>query len=350
MRFSDFYVGFDKILPADVIFAALDNIDPSASQQVSHAYGELSSERRRWPIPWFESDGGGSRRDQWGPQPNVKPFTYLLRDAVKKGCEGVLGIHWRTRGVEEVAAYLAQFAWEPDLSYEAFYDRFAEKCFGKRYGKEMGAILRKLESMGSRWSGTSSQVECGGFEWASDGKRPDPSKLVWLDEIAQRLAFMRNEIIGDERAGSHRASRASLVHLERIEHLLNTIRWLTRYDRAIQRFLPDGLVEKALQEATRAREQNRPEEAVRHASWAWELVRTSGFGDAIATYPSLLSSRSEFGVLARVNVKAVVYRMPLRIGQYADIAGEFQTKGLIDEVRIYLRPLSTEEIRKEATN
>ncbi len=228
MRFSDFYVGFDKILPADVIFAALDNIDPSASQQVSHAYGELSSERRRWPIPWFESDGGGSRRDQWGPQPNVKPFTYLLRDAVKKGCEGVLGIHWRTRGVEEVAAYLAQFAWEPDLSYEAFYDRFAEKCFGKRYGKEMGAILRKLESMGSRWSGTSSQVECGGFEWASDGKRPDPSKLVWLDEIAQRLAFMRNEIIGDERAGSHRASRASLVHLERLEHLLNTIRWLTR--------------------------------------------------------------------------------------------------------------------------
>ncbi|MBM3497099.1 MAG: hypothetical protein FJX74_00360 [Armatimonadetes bacterium] len=99
MRFSDFYIGLDKLLPEDVIFAALDNIDPSWEPNVSAAYGQLSPTREKWPIPWWESDGGGLRRDQWGPQCNVKPFTSLVRDAQAKGCQGILGIHWQTRGV-----------------------------------------------------------------------------------------------------------------------------------------------------------------------------------------------------------------------------------------------------------
>ena len=61
MRFSDFYVGLDKVLPGDVIFAALDNIDPAWEPNVSNVYGRLSPERERWPIPWWESDGGGAR-------------------------------------------------------------------------------------------------------------------------------------------------------------------------------------------------------------------------------------------------------------------------------------------------
>ena len=105
MRFSDFYEGFDKTLPPDVIFAALDNIDPSISPQVAAAYGKLSPQRERWPIPWYESDGGGTRGDQFGPQTNAKAFSFLCRDAVAKGCQGLLAIHWRSRDVEEVAAW-----------------------------------------------------------------------------------------------------------------------------------------------------------------------------------------------------------------------------------------------------
>ena len=58
MRFSDFYEGFDKTLPAHVIFAALDNINPASEPNVSAVYGMLSPQRERWPIPWYESDGG----------------------------------------------------------------------------------------------------------------------------------------------------------------------------------------------------------------------------------------------------------------------------------------------------
>jgi len=314
MRFSDFYIGFDKVLPKDIVFAALDNIDPSVSPFVSHVYGKVSSDRQRWPIPWFESDGGGSRRDQWGPQPNVKPFTHLLRDALKKGAQGVLGIHWRTRGVEEVAAYTAQFAWEPELTYEGFYDRFAETCFGATYGKEMGTILRELESMGSRWSGTCGQVECGGFQWASDGKRPDSKKLARLDEIAKRVEEILHETLGVENSPSDipppfptsRFVAMPMTRVERLNYLLTTIRWLTRYDRAIDRFLPGGPVESALSEAAQAREEGRKADAEKAAMKAWEQVRTSGFGEAIRTYGLKLASRCDFGVLATVNVKAVV--------------------------------------------
>ncbi|MBN1341993.1 MAG: hypothetical protein JXQ73_04895 [Phycisphaerae bacterium] len=307
MRFSDFYLGLDRVLPKDIIFAALDNIDPTAEGNVSKVYGQVSADRERWPIPWFESDGGGTRRDQWGPQPNVKPFTALCRDAREKGCQGILGIHWRTRAVEEVAAFTAQYAWEPSLTYEGFYDRFAERSYGKRHGKELSSVHRELESMGSRWSGMLGQVECGGFSWTSDGKKPDHRKLARLDEIAKRLEEIRVEMFGKQAVPSSRSrASVSMTQVERLEYLLTTIRWLSRYDRAVERFLPGGPVETALIEATREREEGRQREAVEAALRAWELVRTSGFGEAIRTYAGKLTNQGEFGVLATINVKAVV--------------------------------------------
>ena len=92
-----------RVLPKDIVFSALDNIDPSWEPNVSQFYGKLPADRERWAIPWWESDGGGSRHDQFMPQCNVKPFSVLLPDVIKKGCKGVLGIHWRSRGVEDVA-------------------------------------------------------------------------------------------------------------------------------------------------------------------------------------------------------------------------------------------------------
>lgn len=138
-----------------MIFAALDNIHPAAQPNVSAVYGKLSPGRQRWPIPWYESDGGGPRRDQFRPQTNTKEFTLLCRDARAKGCQGLLAIHWRSRDVEEVAAWCAQYAWEPDLSYEAFYRRFAARCFGPEHAEELGTVLRELESLGPRWTGAS---------------------------------------------------------------------------------------------------------------------------------------------------------------------------------------------------
>ncbi len=294
MRFSDFYVGLDKVLPEDIVFAALDNIDPTAQTHVSAAYGRLSPTRERWPIPWFESDGGGTRRDQWFSQTNVLPFTHLVRDARAKGCQGILSIHWQTRGVEEVAAYVAQYAWDADLSYEDFYGTFARKCFGEKHGPEMAGILLRLEAMGPRWTGGPGQVECGGFQWFSDDRRPREENFKALGEIDAAL----------ERVGADFQRGPGLRHAERMRYLRSGVAFALRFDRAAADLGPGGRLARLADAAEAARKEGRAGEAARLAREALDGMAASPLGEGMERYTARLTSQGDFGNLATINVKA----------------------------------------------
>ena len=293
MRFSDFYQGFDKTLPPDVIFAALDNINPAAEPNVSAVYGKLAPQRQRWPIPWYESDGGGPRRDQFRPQTNAKEFGLLCRDAQAKGCQGLLAIHWRSRDVEEAAAYSAQFAWDPKLSYERFYRRFAAKNFGPEHAEELGGVLRELESLGPRWTGGGGQSECGYFTWFEGNEMPQPENLKALARIRQRLSQIQREMQSNGRGEG----------LERISHLLATIDWVVRYDRAALKLYPEGQVPKLIAEAETLKRKGDAPAAVQKARAAWAALQSSGLREALMTFPPKMTTRGEFGVLATINVK-----------------------------------------------
>jgi hypothetical protein len=294
MRFSDFYVGLDKVLPEDLVFAALDNIDPSWEPNVSAAYGQLSPTREKWPIPWFSSDGGGARRDQWGPQCNVKPFTSLVRDAQAKGCQGILGIHWETRGVEEVAAYVAQFAWNPNLTYEQFYEDFARKCYGEKHGPEMAQVHMRLEALGPRWTGSHGQVECGGFQWFSDAERPKLENLSLLKNIEGRVAAIES----DCEAGQARR------HLERLRYLRATIRFLLAFDEAALKLTPGGSTEALVTQAEQAKQAGNAAEAERLANQAVQELRATTLGEAMQAYRARLTTQGDCGNLATINTKA----------------------------------------------
>ncbi|MBM3477293.1 MAG: hypothetical protein FJX75_28835, partial [Armatimonadetes bacterium] len=294
MRFSDFYVGLDKLLPEDVIFTALDNIDPSWEPNVSAAYGQLSPKREKWPIPWFSSDGGGLRRDQWAPQCNVKPFTNLVRDAQAKGCQGILGIHWEVRGVEEVAAYVAQFAWNPNLTYEQFYEDFARKCYGEKNGHEMAMMHMRLEALGPRWTGSHGQVECGGFQWFSDDARPKPENLATLKEIDDGLAAIEAEC----QAGQARR------HLDRLRYLRATIHFLTKFDEAALKLTAGGPTEALITQAEQAKQAGNATEAERLATQAIQDLSKTTLADAMQAYRDRLTTQGDFGNLATINVKA----------------------------------------------
>jgi hypothetical protein len=301
MRFGDFYEGFDKTLPADVIFAALDNIDPGISPQVAAAYGKLSPQRERWPIPWYESDGGGTRSDQFGPQTNAKEFSFLCRDAVAKGCQGLLAIHWRSRDVEEAAAWSAQFAWKPNLSYEDFYHRFACKCFGPEYAEEMGRILRQLEALGPRWTGGGGQSECGYFTWFEGNRLPKDEKLAALKPIRQRLGQIRQEMLAKPRPEG----------LERLDWLIATIDWLTLYDAAALKLYADGPVAKLIAEAGRLQRNGETAGAAQKAREARRLLESSGLDRAMRAFAAKMTTRGEFGALATINVKAYAAALQL---------------------------------------
>jgi hypothetical protein len=294
MRFSDFYVGLDRLLPGDVIFAALDNIDPAGAPTVAEAYGKLAPGRQRWPMPWWESDGGGTRRDQWGPQCNARPVLPLCRDALAKKCQGMLAIHWRTRDVEEAAALESQFAWNPRLTYEQFFDGFARRCYGPAWAAEMGAVHRELEALGPRYTGALGQTECGSFCWFDDRRQPKPENLAKLAALRARIAGVRRDMLQENKTAG----------LARIDWLLTTIDWLTRYDAAAVVLCKDGKVDGLLTKAEAKLADGDQAGARELAVQAAELFRKCGFAEALQTYPWKMTTCGEWGALATINVKA----------------------------------------------
>ena len=222
LKFSDYYPGLDKLLPRDVIFSALDHIDPlhlenqpewskewygrskdksrssypaRPGNYISGAYGQLSPERQRWPILWFESDGYRNG-DQTMPQPNVLAFAPALRDAVAKGCQGVLGIHWRTRNVRDVAGYTWRFGWDSSLTPERYFERYARDLYGPELAASMAAVHRKLEAFGSTYAGHSGTMECAkGFRWFQLWQGvPDPARLAELRKLCEELPVKNDTV------------------------------------------------------------------------------------------------------------------------------------------------------------
>ena len=298
MRSTDLYPGLDKTLPIDVIFSSLDNIDPSAARSLSRVYGEVSDDRDCWPVPWFESDAGGSRRDQWGPQPNTHIFADLCRDAREKGCSGFVGIHWRTRDLEEVFAYCARYAWD-QVGYDEFYDEYARTAYASEYSGEISLLLRELESMGPRWSGSWGQWECRPFEWLGSStqsdqpdSRPSPLNTSRLHQIRKRASAMLTDID----PASHPAA------CDRLRWLILTIDWITSYDRVSVLLEPQGSYQVRAAELhmhyAHGMGGHSQDEQV------WELYRSAPLGDAMLAFAQKVGSRGELGALATINVKA----------------------------------------------
>jgi hypothetical protein len=303
-QFTDFFVGLDKTLPKDVIFAAQDNIDPSVEPTISKVYGTLSPERVCWTIPWWNSDGGGTRRDMWAPQCNATPLVPLCKDALAKRCQGMIGVHWCTRDVEEVAGYQARFSWDPTLTLAKFYDGMAERCFGPRWAKSMSQILQDLDGLGPRWTGSLGHrgAEIWYFSFSDPYPPPKEENLKKLADIRQQLEAIRREMLGDRR----------LEGIERIDWLLTTINWVTGFDRAVMRLHTAGPVGKLLREAEAAQAEGRLDVAQQKARAAWDEIQRSGLKEALQTYPKKMSTVGEFGSLARIEVKVYAAYLGLR--------------------------------------
>ncbi len=161
MRFADYCLGYDKLLPPNVIFTCHDNIDASFGPNVSTPWGELPPERERWAMPWVEGDID----DCWVRQPHVESLGNLAPDALRKGCQGLLTLQWRTRDVEEETGYIAQFAWDTSLTPDKFYRRKARHEFGPDQEVSMGKVLGTLQRLGARWTGVRGAAECSGMRW-----------------------------------------------------------------------------------------------------------------------------------------------------------------------------------------
>ncbi len=94
----------DRILPPSSPMSAINTAvgyDP-----IERQFANLG-DRPRWAIPWLENDGDLTSPELWTGR-----MRYDAADALRLGCTGLIGIHWRTRILAPSIAALAAAGWD----------------------------------------------------------------------------------------------------------------------------------------------------------------------------------------------------------------------------------------------
>ena len=88
----------------------------------------------------------------------------LFKEAREAGVSGYAGQIFRSRGTEHHSRYLAHGAWEPDLTPEAFYERYSRDIFGDAAAGAMQKAFSLLEEMDEQtgWNGVGNFSFSGG--------------------------------------------------------------------------------------------------------------------------------------------------------------------------------------------
>jgi hypothetical protein len=112
-------LALERLLPAGIPLAAL-------SAKVGHLpispYYNQVTRREGWAIPWLEDDPRLTVPQLWAGR--------TLRDAADAhalGCEGLLGIHWRTRCLAPQMAAMARSSWDQSRWNSEFGMRFTDE-------------------------------------------------------------------------------------------------------------------------------------------------------------------------------------------------------------------------------
>ena len=96
---------FDRLLPQSVAVSCINREVGRAPVDVTFA---RIAGRQKWAIPWLEDDPTLTTPQLWAGRMRRDAM-----DALAYGCNGLLGIHWRTRILSPNVGSLARAAWEP---------------------------------------------------------------------------------------------------------------------------------------------------------------------------------------------------------------------------------------------
>jgi len=95
---------FDKILPRDIAVSCINR--EVGKTPVEPGFAEVRG-RSKWAIPWLEDDPALTSLQLWAGR-----MRRDAADALRYGCDGLMGIHWRTHALRPNIAALAHAAWD----------------------------------------------------------------------------------------------------------------------------------------------------------------------------------------------------------------------------------------------
>jgi hypothetical protein len=97
---------FDKVLPKEVAVSCINR--EVGRTPVDKGFAEVRG-RGKWAIPWLEDDPALTSPQLW-----VGRMRRDAADARRYGCDGLMGIHWRTRVLGPAVSALAGAAWSQE--------------------------------------------------------------------------------------------------------------------------------------------------------------------------------------------------------------------------------------------
>jgi len=109
---------FDRILPKDIPFSCINR--GVGYSPVEPGFQQISG-RSKWSIPWMEDDPDLLSAQLWAGRMRKDAL-----DSWRYGCDGLFGIHWRTRILGPNVSALASAAWQvgdwKDFQYDTLRD------------------------------------------------------------------------------------------------------------------------------------------------------------------------------------------------------------------------------------
>jgi len=95
---------FDQILPKSIAVSTINREVGKAP--IDPGFARIAG-RSKWAIPWLEDDPSLTSPQLWAGR-----MRRDAADALRYGCDGLLGIHWRTRVLSANVLALARAAWD----------------------------------------------------------------------------------------------------------------------------------------------------------------------------------------------------------------------------------------------
>jgi len=241
---------WDQMLPQNSPMANINLL--VGHVPVDSSFSTIQS-RPKWAIPWLENDP-----DLTAYQPWVKRMRYDAADALKFGCTGLIGIHWRTKILSANIAALAQAGWSQSwdnghqpvsqsnsridraMPANDFYLDFARAHFGDQVAEKVSSILTEVDGFGTTFNpvypGFSATTEWNGGPGA-------------LRVIHAPWDSIKNSYVFAEKFASLRSQVKGAGNLDRFDYWMNTFRATELMAKlACQRGELDMLVEKMANE------------------------------------------------------------------------------------------------------
>ena len=184
---------FDRILPKDMPFSCINR--GVGYSPVEKGFGAIS-DRSEWSIPWMEDDPDLLTTQLW-----VGRIRKDAADSWKYGCNGLFGIHWRTRIIGPNVSALAKAAWEcdrydtraagRDLPADDFYTDWVHSEFGSE-NPALVKIFTDIDSKGyESKEGHKGDSPLNATEWIKGpGALPVHYNLSEIDERIARYDFI----------------------------------------------------------------------------------------------------------------------------------------------------------------